>query len=119
MPSRIRRSTVMPTSPHSVTRSVGSQLSTCRAFEPYRITTAAWIVISTPSVAMTLTSELARRNGLMITQWVSAPRKADHATPATAEAQNGQPCSCCSSYCMKTPAMAMAPSEKFKMPVPR
>ena len=87
--------------------------------EPYRITTAAWIVISTPSVAITRTSELARRNGRMITQWVSAPRKADQATPTIAEAKNGQPCSVCSSHCMKTPAIAVAPSEKFNTPVPR
>ena len=87
--------------------------------EPYRITTAAWIVTSTPSVAITRTSELARRNGRMITQWVSIPRKADQATPTTADARNGQPCSFCNSHCMKTPAMAVAPSEKFKTPVPR
>ena len=81
--------------------------------------TAAWIVTSTPSVAITRTSELARRNGLMITQWVSAPRKADQATPTIAESRNGQPCWVCRSHCMKTPAIAVAPSEKFKTPVPR
>ena len=34
MARRMRRSTVMPTSPHSVMRLVGSQLSTCRGFDP-------------------------------------------------------------------------------------
>ena len=48
------------------------------------MTTAAWIVTTTPSVAITRTSELARRSGRMITQWVRAPRKADQATPTTA-----------------------------------
>ena len=75
--------------------------------------------MSTPSVAITRTSELDRRNGLMITQCVSAPRNADHAMPAIADARNGQPCSFCNSHCMKTPAMAVAPSEKFSTPVPR
>ena len=51
------------------------------------MTTAAWIVTSTPSVAITRTSELAGRNGRMITQWVSAPRKADQATPTIAESE--------------------------------
>ena len=84
------------------------------------MTTPAWIVISTPSVAITRTSELARRNGRMITQWVSTPRKSPtRRRRRTREARNGQPCSYCSSYCMNTPAMAVAPSEKFKTPVPR
>ena len=75
--------------------------------------------MSTPSVAITRTSELARRRGRMTTQCVSAPRNADQATPATADNRNGQPASFCSSHCMNTPAMAVAPSEKFSTPVPR
>ncbi len=75
--------------------------------------------MSTPSVAMTRTSELARRSGLITTQWVSPPRNADQATPATADNRNGQPALFCSSHCMNTPAMAIAPSEKFSTPVPR
>ena len=76
-------------------------------------------MISTPSVAITRTSELDRRSGRMTTQCVSAPRNADQATPAIADSRNGQPCSICSSHCMNTPAMAVAPSEKFNTPVPR
>ena len=83
------------------------------------MTTPAWTVISTPRVAITRTSELAACNGLRMTQWVKTPRKADRATPTIAAAKNGQPCSYCNSHCMKTPAMAVAPSEKFRTPVPR
>ncbi len=68
---------------------------------------------------MTRTSELARRNGRITTQWVSAPRNADQATPATADSRNGQPAELCSSHCMNTPAIAVAPSEKLRTPVPR
>ena len=77
------------------------------------------MVMSTPSVAMTRTSELARRSGRITTQCVRTPRNADHRMPAAADNRNGQPASECNSDCMKTPAMAVAPSEKFKTPVPR
>jgi hypothetical protein len=119
MPSRMKRSTVVPTSPHSVTRLVGSQLATCRAFDPYRITTPAWIVTSTPSVAMTRTSELARCSGRMMTQCVSTPSSADNETPKNAANRNGMPCWYCNSHCRNTPAIAVAPNEKFNTPVPR
>ena len=65
---RIKRSTVIETSDQRVTRSVGSQLSTCLAFEPYRMTTPAWIRISTPRVAMTRMRVLARSRGRRIIQ---------------------------------------------------
>ena len=118
-PNRISRSTVIATSPHSVTRLVGSQLSTWRALEPYRMTTPAWIKMSTPRVAMTRISELARRSGRMITQCVRAPSSADSATPVNADGRKGQPALFCSSHCRNTPAIAVAPREKFSTPVPR
>ena len=75
--------------------------------------------MSTPSVAMTRISELARRSGRMITQWVSTPSNADSDTPISADNRKGQPASCCSSHCRYTPAMAEAPREKLSTPVPR
>ena len=85
------------------------------------MTTPAWIVISTPRVASTCTIVLARLrcNGRMIIQCVSTPSSADNATPATADARNGHPCSYWSSHCRNTPAMAVAPNEKLRTPVPR
>ena len=77
------------------------------------------MVISTPRVAITRTSELARLRGRITTQWVRAPSRADHATPAAAASRNGQPAEVWSSHCMKTPAMAVVPSEKLSTPVPR
>ena len=115
----MKRSTVVATSPHRVTRLVGNQLLTWRALDPYRITTPAWMVTSTPSVAITRTRELARRSGRMITQWVSTPSSADNPTPTRAAGRNGQPCWSWSSHSKKTPAIAVAPSEKFRTPVPR
>ena len=83
------------------------------------MTTPAWTEISTPNVAITRTSELARRSGFMTHQWVKTPRNAERATPTRAARRNGHPCSYCSSHCMNTPAIAVAPSEKFNTPVPR
>ena len=83
------------------------------------MTTPAWIKMSTPEVAMTRISVLARRSGRMITQCVSAPSSADSATPVSAASRNGQPARFCSSHCRNTPAMAVAPREKFSTPVPR
>ena len=77
------------------------------------------MVMSTPSVAITRTSELAPRKGRMITQWVRTPRNAENPTPKSAATRNGQPCWYCNSHSTKTPAIAVAPSEKFRTPVPR
>ena len=83
------------------------------------MTTPAWIRMSTPRVAMTRISVLARRSGRMTTQCVRAPSSADSATPVSAASRNGQPARFCSSHCRNTPAMAVAPREKFSTPVPR
>ena len=77
------------------------------------------MVINTPRVAMTRTSELARRNGFMIHQWVHTPSQADHRIPAMAAGRKGHPNRVWSSHWANTPAMAVAPREKLSTPVPR
>ena len=85
------------------------------------MTTPACTVISTPSVASSWTSVLARLrcNGRITTQWVSTPSVADRSTPKNEATKKLWPCSYCSSYWRNTPAIAVAPSEKFSTPVPR
>ena len=85
------------------------------------MTTPAWTVIRTPSVATSCTSVLARLrcSGRSTTQCVRAPSVADSSTPKNEANQKLWPCSYCSSYWRNTPAMAVAPSEKLSTPVPR
>ena len=70
---------------------VGSELGTNSTVDPNLTTMAAWRVTSTPSVATMRANGEARRSWRMISRWVSAPRTAEVATPATRATRKGSP----------------------------